>query len=79
MKNFILRVSTVAFAAALGGTMACGGSSCGGTNINSSGADTTLSNSCGQGTYLSGTQCVPLPTIGGAGNTNKPASNVITN
>jgi hypothetical protein len=60
MKNWILRASTVAFAAGLAGTLACGSnSSCGGTNINSNTAASSPSMACGAGTVLSGNQCVP--------------------
>lgn len=63
MKNLILRASAVAFAAGLMGTLACGGSSCGGSNINAnSSSGTQLNMQCGSGTYLLNNQCVPLPT-----------------
>jgi hypothetical protein len=63
MKNLILRASAMLFAAGLAGTLACGGSSssCGGTNLNTNSAGTTLSMQCGTGTYLLNNQCVPLP------------------
>ena len=61
MKKWIWRASAGAFAAALAGTMACGSTSgCGGTNINSNAATSTVNNVCGVGTYLnSANQCVP--------------------
>jgi hypothetical protein len=68
MKNLIWRTSALAFAAGLAGTLACGASStsCGGTNLNAdSSAPTGMV--CGAGTYLSGSQCVPLPSSSGAG------------
>ena len=76
MKNWILRASTLAFAAGLIGTLACGGSSsgCGGTNVNSSSSAPSLSMSCGRGTYLLNNQCVPLP----AG-TSAPATKTVSN
>lgn len=63
MKNWILRASTLAAAAGLAGTLACGGSSssCGGTNINSNSSGTSFSLSCGEGTYLKNNLCVPIP------------------
>jgi hypothetical protein len=80
MKNLILRASAFAFAAGLAGTMACGASSssCGGSNINSNSAGTTLNMSCGAGTYLNNNQCVPIPTTGGTPAAT-PTSKVITN
>ena len=60
MKNWIWRASTVAFSAALAGTVACGSSSsCSGTNLNSNTASGTVNAVCGPGTRLYGNQCVP--------------------
>ncbi|MFI5361152.1 MAG: hypothetical protein ACHQ49_04210 [Elusimicrobiota bacterium] len=56
----ILRLTAIAVAAVVGGTMGCA-SACGGTNLN---ANTTapLGMTCGAGTYLNNNQCVPIPT-----------------
>lgn len=71
MKNWLWRASTVAFSAGLAGAMACGSSSsCSGTNLNSNSASGTVNAVCGQGTTLSGTQCVP--TTGPAAGTPTP-------
>ena len=66
MKNWLWRVSTVAFAAAAGCSIGCSSSGCGGTNVNgnTSSALPTTSAVCGAGTYQSGGQCVGLPTSG---------------
>jgi hypothetical protein len=81
MKNWILRASTLAFAAGLVGTLACGGSSsgCGGSNINANDTGgTTLQMSCGSGTYLNNNQCIPIPTSSGSGS-SATTTKVITN
>jgi hypothetical protein len=77
MKNWIWRATSAAFAAGLAGSMACGSSSgCGGTNLNTNQAATSLSMSCGQGTYLNGTQCVPIPS---SGSSSSSSNNVQSN
>jgi hypothetical protein len=60
MKTWILRASTVAFAAGLAGSLACGSSmsACGGTNLNANTGTQSSGLACGPGTYLSGTTCV---------------------
>jgi hypothetical protein len=63
MKNMTLRLTAIAFAAALAGAVGCGSGGCGGTNLNdnaSSGGATSMQ--CGNGTYLNAqNQCVPRP------------------
>jgi hypothetical protein len=69
MKTINLRLCAVAFAAAVAGAVGCGQSGCGGggTNLNSN-TPTSVGMQCGQGTYLNGTQCVPLPSSNSGGN-----------
>jgi hypothetical protein len=52
----ILRLSAMALAAALGCSIGCGGSSCGGTNINQN--SNTPQISCGPGTHEVNGVCV---------------------
>jgi hypothetical protein len=59
----ILRLSAMALAAALGCSIGCGGSSCGGTNVNSN--SNTPSITCGPGTSQVNGVCV----LNGAVNT----------
>lgn len=75
MKNTTLKVTAMAFAAALFGSIGCGSGGCGGTNINdNSSTNSTPSMQCGNGTYLnSANQCVPRPTATNAP-TSKPVS-----
>jgi hypothetical protein len=75
MKNFILRLSVMGLAAAAGCVMGCQSSGCGGTNINSNTPSGPNGMSCGQGTYLSGTQCLPVPAAGSNATPTKAISN----
>ena len=80
MKNWILRASTMAFAAGLAGTLACGASSssCGGSNINANNAAPSFGMSCGVGTYLNNSRCIPIPTANSSAQSAAPTP-VISN
>jgi hypothetical protein len=68
MKTTTLKLSAMAFAAALFGAIGCGSGGCGGTNINdNSSTNSTPSMQCGNGTYLNAqNQCVPRPATAAA-------------
>ena len=77
MKNLILRLSVLGLAAAAGCAMGCQ-SGCSGTNINSNTPAGPNGMTCGTGTYLSGTQCIPIPSNTDS-NSTTPATKVISN
>ncbi len=66
MKTITLRVSAFVFAVCLSGIVGCGsaGGGCGGTDIDGPNPGSrAASMTCGRGTVLSGTQCVPADSV----------------